>query len=156
MSLPEKKRNQGREEIGEDPKDRMIDGLIEKTAASSPRRPEKTLRLASGRSITADRAGDEDLIEVTSPDGKIELSVRLTPEGPVLSMDAARLKLKAKQDVRVECEDFHVEAARDAQIRSERETRLESGTLDVKTTKGDAKVKAKIDLRLRGERIFLN
>lgn len=50
--------------------------------------------LPSGRELLV-RGGSEESIEVRSPDGLVELSVVLTPEGPVLRFSGARVELSA-------------------------------------------------------------
>ena len=72
---------------------------------------QRTLHLATGQ--------HDDRLEVRSPDGQIELAIRLTAEGPVLSLSANRLELRAADAVRVECSRFEVEASDGVYIRSQ-------------------------------------
>ena len=94
-------------------------------------RGDRTLRLL-------DAAG-EDVVEVRSASGALELRVRLTDAGPVLELDAVSLKLRASETVDVECRTFKV-AARGVDIDG----------------KGDVRVNGDGDVRVTGKMIYLN
>lgn len=65
------------------------------------------MRLPSGRSVEADV---DERITVRSPTGRVELAVRFTADGPVLSFHGADVELTATRAVRVDCERFEVRA----------------------------------------------
>ena len=74
--------------------------------------------LPSGRQLRVIDGRAGETVEVRSPDGVVELRVRLTDDGPVLEFEAARIDLRASHDVNVECERFSVRAREDMQLRS--------------------------------------
>lgn len=65
----------------------------------------------------------------------MELSIRITEEGPIVSLRAARLEIEATDRVAVNCREFAVHAregvrvssAGDVEIRSDAEIRTRSG-----------------------------
>jgi hypothetical protein len=84
--------------------------------------------------------GAEDVVEVRAGSGALELRVRLTPDGPVLEMDAVQLKLRASENVDVECRNFRVRARRGVDLDG----------------KGDVRVNGDGDVRVTGRMIHLN
>ena len=90
------------------------------------------LPLPSGAvlSVRADETGED--IRVRSADGRMELSIRMTADGPVLSLRGVRLEIEAADTVALSCRElaittregmrvqtggaFEVRAARDAAI----------------------------------------
>jgi hypothetical protein len=132
----------------------------------------KLAPLVSGRSVVS-RNLDEttDLVEIRSPEGKVELEVFLTAEGPVLRFLNARLQLSSKH-LTLHCEHFEVDAQEGILQRTQGdyeryvqgETIVESGRqyrnraleADISSTRGDVRIKANDDVRLNGERVKLN
>jgi phage gp45-like len=76
------------------------------------------LNLQRGRTLSVETRGDDELVEIRSAEGMLELSVRLTDDGVVLQLDAARISLKATESVDVECKSFNVNAQSNIQIES--------------------------------------
>ena len=50
--------------------------------------PDTTLPLQHARTLRHSAEGGQDLIAIHSPDGVVELRIRLTPEGAVLQMES--------------------------------------------------------------------
>jgi hypothetical protein len=99
------------------------------------------LDLPSGRTIEcADAEAGGELVTIRSPNGTVELEVRLTDRGPVLRFEAASLDLEAAGRIRTRCKSFEV-VAEDAAITA---------------TRGDVQLRANDDVRLNGERVKLN
>ena len=96
--------------------------------------------LREGRTLSVSNHNGEDLVEIRSSSGMVEVRIRLTEQGPVLQMQSARLQLRATEAVEVEAPQFTV--------RTE-----ESITL---ATKGDVKVEAEGEVDIDGEKIHLN
>lgn len=61
--------------------------------------PDTTLPLQHARTLHHSAEGGQDLIAIHSPDGVVELRIRLTPEGAVLQMESVRLQLKAAESM---------------------------------------------------------
>jgi hypothetical protein len=91
------------------------------------------MNLQHGRTLTVEPAAEADLVELRAADGTLELRLKLTEDGVVLQLEAARISLKAAESIDLECKNFNVEAGSGVQIESQ------NG-----------------DLRMRGERIYIN
>ena len=81
------------------------------------------VQFRSGRVLTMleGGAGREDCVSVTSPDGVVELSVRFTEQGPVLSFSGARLDLSHAGELNLSCEQLRLHGRRGVEVRSEAE-----------------------------------
>ena len=145
--------------------------VVDAPPAGVPDAPAR-LRLASGRRAEFGRNGEDDLLTVSAADGRVELRVRFTEAGPVLSFEAAGLRLGSPGDVTVACDRFRVEARESVEVRSGGSiestaegdavtraggtARVEGRAVEVRSRRGDVDLKANDDVRLRGERIKLN
>jgi phage gp45-like len=96
--------------------------------------------LRDGRTLSVAQAGSDELVEIRSSSGMIELRIRLTEEGPVLQMESARLQLKATESVEIESKRVEIKATETLQLRSEDEV----------------KVDAEGEVRVNGKMIYLN
>ena len=63
---------------------------------------EREVSLRDGRRLTISDAGVDQLVEIRSESGMLELRIRLTSEGPVLQMEAVKLQLRASEAVQIE------------------------------------------------------
>jgi hypothetical protein len=93
--------------------------------AEGPPPTADALRLASGHSVRVDER-DANRISVHAPDGRLQIALRFTADGPVLELDAATLELRATRDVHVECERFDVRARRAVTIASEADVAIDA------------------------------
>ena len=67
--------------------------------------------LRDGRKlIVSEQAGDQ-LVEIRNESGMVEVRIRLTEEGPVLQMEAARLQLKATEAVSIESKKVDIKSS---------------------------------------------
>jgi hypothetical protein len=96
--------------------------------------------LREGRTLTIESAGNDELVEVRSSSGQLELRIRLTEEGPVLQMESARLQLKATEAVEIESRRVEIKATETVQIASDNEIKVD----------GEGEV------RVNGKMIYLN
>jgi hypothetical protein len=96
--------------------------------------------LREGRTLSIETAGNDELVEVRSSSGMVELRIRLTEEGPVLQMESARLQLKASEAVEIESKRVEIRATETVQISSENEVKVD----------GEGEV------RVNGKMIYLN
>jgi phage gp45-like len=96
--------------------------------------------LREGRTLTIESEGANELVEVRSSSGQIELRIRLTEEGPVLQMESVRLQLKASESVEIESRRVEIKATETVQLASENEI----------------KVDAEGEVRVNGKMIYLN
>ena len=104
--------------------------------------------LRGGRTLTVSATGSEELVEVRAASGQVELRIVLTEQGPVLQMEAVRLKLKATEAVEVEARQFSVKAEESVALASEGEVRV--------TSKGETRIEAEADVVVQGKNIHLN
>jgi len=111
--------------------------LEEQTEETSDRRE---IYLREGRTLRIEQSGPDELVEIRSSSGQIELRIRLTEEGPVLQMESARLSLKASEAVEIESKRVEIRATETVQLSS----------------KDEVKVDAEGEVRVRGKMIWLN
>lgn len=104
--------------------------------------------LREGRTLSVSSVGRDELVEIRAASGNLELRILLTEQGPVLQMEAVRLKLKAAEAVEVETKQFAVKAEEKIALISEGEVEL--------TSTGDTKVTAEGEVRVVGKTIHLN
>ena len=118
----------------------------------------------SGRVVEVTARHAEDRLTIRSGDGQIELTVRLTPEGPILVFQGADIQLDGTRDVSIRCDTFHVAAKKSVNIESrgnlseriEGRVSMEAKSVEVRATLGSVSLEANDDVALTGERIFLN
>lgn len=142
-------------------------------AAAAPLAPvARVVPLASGRSIEVTEGPAEDRIQIRSTRGEVVLSVRVTDEGPVLSLVGVSLEIAASKTLALSCETLEIKAAQDASIAvggALRErvggsvTREAAGasTIAAREVKLDASpggmvLRANDDVAITGERVRLN
>lgn len=109
---------------------------------------EQRVYLDDGRQVAIVRDGARQALELRAPSGQLELRIRLTEDGPVLSVDAARLEVRATEAVDIQCKDFQVTASESATITS-------GGAATVKAH-GEIEIESEADVFVRGVRILLN
>ena len=95
---------------------------------------QRELYLRDGRKVVVDETGAEQLVEIRSESGMLELRIKLTAEGPVLQMETVRMQLKASESVEIEskrvaikAEDVTVKAEETLQLDSDKDVRVRSG-----------------------------
>jgi uncharacterized protein (DUF2345 family) len=101
---------------------------------------------------------------VRSPTGQIELSVRFTEQGPVLSFAGAALDLVSPGAVTLDCGSLRVRARDDITLETSGDIvqnakgalRSEADDVSVRSRVGDLKLVANDDVIVEGERIRLN
>ena len=99
---------------------------------------ERELYLRDGRKLVV---GDNDqLVEIRSPSGMLELRIKLTEEGPILQMETVRMQLKASESVEIAAKRVDI-VATDVDIKAEE-------SIDV--------VAENDDVRVVGKKIHLN
>ncbi len=110
--------------------------------------PDTTLPLQHERTLSHTAEGENDILEIHSPSGQVELRVKLTPEGPVLLMESVRLQLKATESIDVESKSFTVRTTESIDLHSDSTMHL--------TGQADIQVNAQGDVVVKGEKIYLN
>jgi hypothetical protein len=126
--------------------------------------------LASGRRVHIDR--DASTLQIKSPEGQLELTLRCTPDGCVLSFSALNLELSTPGKLDVRCAELVVDARERLELNTGGDyssrvagtcsTRVagrvetEADELFLSTTRGDALIQANDYVRCVGEKILLN
>jgi hypothetical protein len=100
----------------------------------------REIYLREGRTLSVEQSGTEDLVEIRSSSGQVELRIKLTEDGPVLQMESARLSLKASEAVEIESKRVEIRATESVKLAS----------------KDEVKVEAEGDVRVNGKTIWLN
>jgi hypothetical protein len=108
---------------------------------------EREVYLRDGRKLVVADLGSDQLVEIRSGSGMVEVRIRLTEQGPVLQMESVRLELKASEAV-------EIESPRVA-ITGTEQLELKGGEVDV-VGEQDVDVKAEGEVRVVGKKIFLN
>jgi hypothetical protein len=108
---------------------------------------DKKINLPSGRSISV-KINSEEELEIFSPDGKIELKIRFTEEGPTLSLECGRLDLKATENISLK--------AKKVEIRADEETLLESGGKLKIDSEKQMDIRSTENVKVVGKLIYLN
>jgi len=103
--------------------------------------------LKDGRKLTISEQGADQLVEIRSESGMVELRIKLTEEGPVLQMEAVKLQLKATESV-------EIESAR-VDIKGTESVAVSGGKVEVEGEE-DVTVDAKGEVRVTGKMIYLN
>jgi hypothetical protein len=83
----------------------------EKLQSEEVHSDEREVYLRDGRKLVLSEQSGEQLVEIRSGSGMLELRIRLTEEGPVLQMESARLSLKASESVEIESQRVAIKAS---------------------------------------------
>lgn len=108
---------------------------------------EREVYLRDGRKLVVSERGADQLVEIRSQSGMVEVRIALTEQGPVLQMESARLQLKA--DEAIEISSKRVEIAASEQLV------LAARAVDIESEEG-VEVEAKGDVKVVGKMIYLN
>lgn len=142
------------------------------TAGNELATPTHSLQFASGRKLDVVEDGPDELLHVRAPDGQLVLSIRLTDEGPVLSLAAVSLELAARKHISLASETLAIRTSGDATvdvggslhertrgnaIREVGKAAIERAReVKIEAAPGGVVVKANDDVAITGERIKLN
>jgi hypothetical protein len=103
--------------------------------------------LPSGRTLVVRVGADGEEVEVRDRAGALELSIILTPEGPMVRIKAARIELESPETISVQCRRFEVETTEAIQLQSRGTMRVDAQEMHLKTES---------DIHLDGAMIRLN
>ncbi len=141
-------------------------------AALVPVRNERSLSLGNGGRIEAeaDTAGIET-VRIRDRAGACVLSIRMTDEGPVLSLTGAALEIAASRSLTLRSEELLVQAGRarvevlgdlveqvggDVQREARGTADIRARSLALEALGSDASLRASDDVNVKGERVRLN
>lgn len=108
---------------------------------------EREVYLRDGRKLVIGEQHGEQMVEIRSESGMLELRIKLTEDGPVLQVESARLSLKATESVEIESQRVAIKATEQLELK---------GAAVQVTSEEDVKVEAEGEVRVVGAKIFLN
>ncbi|WP_437939396.1 hypothetical protein [Sorangium sp. So ce341] len=134
--------------------------------------PARVVPLASGRSIEIAEEGAGERIQIRAAAGQILVSIRMTDDGPVLSLAGASLEIAAARTLSLSCDTLQIQAAQDAAIEvggslhervrgsavreAGRSARTTAREVKVEASPGGVEIRANDDVDIVGERVRLN
>ena len=80
----------------------------------------RMLELRHGRTVSVAANDAADVLEVRSSSGELELRLKLTEDGLVLQLEAARISLKAAESIDLESRNINLEASGDVRVRGQK------------------------------------
>jgi hypothetical protein len=117
------------------------------TSSETLQNENEEIKLPSGRSISVKINGEEEL-EIFSPDGKLELKVRLTKDGPTLSLEGVSLDLKASENISLQAKNVEIKGKESASLESDGKLKIDSeDQMDIRSTE---------NVKVVGKLIYLN
>lgn len=149
----------------------LADAPLDLGALQTSRAVHEAVRLASGRTVVVRGDEDGERVVIRAPDGEMELTVKLTAEGPVLSLravalsldasrlsiDVDRLSVKAREHIAVESlGGVEARVLGDQRADVQGASRLEAGTVELRANRGDLRVEASHDVHIDGAAVRLN
>ncbi|MBA3455724.1 MAG: hypothetical protein H0T42_21695 [Deltaproteobacteria bacterium] len=108
---------------------------------------EREVFLRDGRKLVLSEQGNDQLVEIRSESGLLELRIKLTEQGPVLQMESVRLQLKATEAVEIESQRIEIKGTERVDVTG--------GQIKV-SGEEDVNVDAKGEVRVVGKMIYLN
>ena len=106
--------------------------------------PVPIVGLAHGRRLSVGTDAGHDVVEVRADDGALEVRIVLTPEGPLLQMEALRLRLSARDEVSIDCGSLRVTAAEGLDLAAGGDVTLTAGQALHTTSTADTRVVGRI------------
>ena len=106
------------------------------------------MQLDSGRQILVHSSEKEELIEIAAPEGEIIMKVRMTDDGPVISVSGAHLELKSTETIALKAKQIKIQAEEDAVVKSK-------GSIEIDSSKKLA-IHSNDDICVAGKIIHLN
>ena len=70
----------------------------------------QVMSLRSGATLSLQTDAQGEMIVLRSAGGSVDLSIRMTDQGPVLSLRGVRLEIEATEELALRCREFSVEA----------------------------------------------
>lgn len=114
------------------------------------------VKLASGRSVVVLQGGGDERVEIRSASGDLVLSLRLTDEGPVFSLQGASFEIAAAKSLSLRADTVHVAARRDLTMEAGCTLRATGRDVEVEAEPGQIAIHANDDVDITGERVRLN
>lgn len=131
---------------------------------------ERATQLAHGRTLI--QGSTRDHLTIRSPEGVVELRLRITESGPVLSFDQANLSLENTGAVSLECDALHVKTKRASEldiggdltqrvagnyrVEARDDSFFSAQAVNIDAELGELSLKANDDVSIQGLRVLVN
>ena len=109
---------------------------------------EKELKLDSGRQVLVRSDGKEELLHIVEREGEVVMTVRMTDDGPIISVQGAHLELKSSETLALEAKKIEIKAEEEAVVKSK-------GKIEIGSSK-KMDINSEDDIRVVGKMIHLN
>ncbi len=124
----------------------------------------RTLALAGQQQLQIVTANGHSHLHLVGSDGKARLHIEVTPDGPVLHLEGAGLKVEVHGDLSLTADRLALVGRRELSLRSggdlvmhaQQDIHSEARIQNIKADLGNVNVKANDDVRLNGERVMVN
>ncbi|CAN5828854.1 hypothetical protein BH11MYX2_BH11MYX2_38010 [soil metagenome] len=130
--------------MGVPPKEKLA--LALEAEAETEEGSEREVFLRDGKKLVVSEQGADQIVEIRSESGMLEIRIVLTEQGPVLQMESARLSLKGTESVEIDSKKVAIKAE---------QISLDGGNVSIKS-EADVEVEGKNDVRVVGKMIYLN
>ena len=107
---------------------------------------EREVFLRDGKKLVVSDQGSDQIVEIRSESGMLEVRIKLTDQGPVLQMESARLSLKGTESLELESSNVSIKGEH---------VSIEGGSVQV-TSEEDVNVNANGEVHVVGKMIYLN
>jgi uncharacterized protein (DUF2345 family) len=109
---------------------------------------EKSLHLDSGRQVLVHSDQKGELLEILERGGEAVVTVRLTDEGPIVTVQGAHLELKSTETLALEAKEVKIKAQENVSVESKGSLKIDS------SDKMD--IHSQDEIRVIGKMIHLN
>ncbi|HEY5946518.1 MAG TPA: hypothetical protein VIV40_13545 [Kofleriaceae bacterium] len=96
---------------------------------------ERELYLRDGRKLVVSEQAGDQLVEIRSESGMLEIRILLTDAGPVLQMESARLSLKASESVEIESKHVAIKATEKIDVEAQGDVVVVGATIHLNPDK---------------------
>lgn len=125
---------------------------------------ENSLVLVGDHRLRLERRAEEDVLRVEAPDGQIRVCVTVTASGATIELDGADLAIRSSGALDLDArrltlrarEELRLESDANLKVRAEGAVRIEGLEQYLVSRRGDLSVYANDDVRIDGERIKMN
>jgi hypothetical protein len=123
-----------------------------------------SLELIGEQRLLVERRTRDDLIRLIGPEGRLTLSIIVTPTGPVLRFEGPGLLIESSGALAIDAEHVAIRGREgvalvsggDAKIVAEGTFDTEAHRQNIRASRGDVNVYANDDVKIDGERIRMN
>jgi hypothetical protein len=122
--------------------------VINLKPSGARQRNTQQVQLVSGRQVVIHSNEHEEHLEIVEAEGEVILKVRLTDDGPVISVKGAHLELKSSETLTLESKRVRIRAEEVAELESK-------GDLEINSSKGMS-IHSYDEIRVVGKMIHLN